>query len=374
MLKAIPCSIYRGGTSKGAFFLEEDLPKEHEKRVQLFESVMGGGDPKQIDGLGGAQVVTSKVAVIAPSSREFCDVDYTFVQVYPEKSGIDLSSNCGNISSAVGMFAIEKKLVRVDSDKTTIRIYNTNTKKIISSTLDTPGGELIFEGDYSIPGVPGTGPRVQLTFEDPSGAVTGKLLPTGKSVETVSLPSGERVRISIVDCSGLFVFTPMDELGLSGLESADEFSTIPGFLEKVEYIRGCAAVLLGLVERPEQAAKLSAAIPKIVLVGRPPDSVGGAGGSAQNKADLKVCMMTMGKPHKSFAVTGAMCTMAASAIKNSVVNELVGDRGTDYFLKLLNPSGIMEAGVQIGDNGRVENTTAFRTARLLMSGTAYYME
>lgn len=373
MLLSIPCAIYRGGSSKGVFFLGRDLPESKEEQAILFQKILGGNDPKQIDGLGGAQIVTSKVAVVERSDRADCDVDYTFVQVYPNKPGVDLSSNCGNISSAVGLFAMEKGLVRPTPDATVVRVFNTNTGKVIEETLQTPGGKPCVEGNYAIAGVPGTGSRIELAFQDPGGAVTGRLLPTGRARESVRLTDGREIDISVVDCTGLFVFAPMAALGLTGQEDNAQLEQNPSLLRELEQIRGTAAVRLGLAESAESAAEQSAAIPKLALVGAPAAYRAGKQCFAAEEMDLRVCMMTLGKPHKSFAVTGAMCVAGAAAIPGSVVHGLHPAQGSAFSLRLGNPAGIMETGVRLGDAGEILSALAYRTARLLMSGAAYYI-
>lgn len=372
MLLSIPCAIYRGGSSKGVFFLGRDLPESKEEQGILFQKILGGNDPRQIDGLGGAQIVTSKVAVVEKSDLPDCDVDYTFVQVYPNKPGVDLSSNCGNISSAVGLFAIEKGLVQPTSDTTVVRIFNTNTGKVIEETLQTPGGKPCVEGDYAIAGVPGTGSRIELAFQNPGGAVTGRLLPTGRAHESVRLADGREIEISIVDCTGLFVFVPMAALGLTGQEDNAALEQKPLLLRELEYIRGTAAVRLGLAESAESAAEQSAAIPKLALVGAPAAYSAGKRRFAAEEMDLRVCMMTLGKPHKSFAVTGAMCAAGAAAIPGSVVHGLCPVPSGAFSLRLGNPAGIMETGVRLGAAGEILSALAYRTARPLMSGMAYY--
>ena len=375
MIKQVDCSLYRGGSSKAAFFLESDLPVSDEERALIFQKIMGGNDPKQIDGLGGAQIVTSKVAVVGPSSQPFCDVDYTFVQVYPNRPGVDTSANCGNISSAVAMFAIEKGLVSPREGKTTVRIYNTNTGKVISETLETPEAAVVYEGDFRIPGVPGTGSRIELSFEDPSGAITGKLLPTGHAVDYIALPSGKSVPISVVDCSSLFVFVPMEELGLNGHETIGELERNQQLLDDLEYLRGLAAVLLGMTDTPEHATERLTALPKIALVGGPADyQTSDETQIGREEMDLRICMMTLGKPHKSFAVTGAMCTAGAASVPGSVVNNLCSAGPGKTVIRLANPAGVMETGIVLDKNSSILSAIAYRTARLLMSGRAFYSD
>ncbi len=372
MLKKIKCSLYRGGTSKAAFFVREDLPEKAEDRDILFQKVMGGNDPKQIDGLGGAQIVTSKVAIVGRSSMPGCDLDYTFVQVYPNKCGVDYSANCGNISSAVAMFAIERGLAEPEDGVTCLRIFNTNTNKVIVETLQTPQRRVSCEGNYSIVGVPGTGAPIVLKFENPAGAITGELTPTGKPTDRIQLPSGKQIRCSVIDCTSLFVFVPMKEFGLNGAESISELESRKDLLDDLEYIRGSIACKLNMAPDAVSARTASAALPKIALVGSPVDYITSGNERVEaNQMNMRVCMMTLGKPHKSFAVTGAMCLTAATAVRDSVVAEIYHTEDTEYVVSIANPAGVMEAGVEL-DGGKIAYVSSYRTARLLMSGEAYY--
>ena len=183
-----PCVIMRGGTSKGVYILEKDMPAEREKWDSLLLRIMGSPDKKQIDGLGGSQSVTSKVAIVGPSSRPDADVDYTFAQVSVDKPIVSYKGNCGNISSGVGPFAIETGLVEAREGQTTVRIYNTNTDKIIAADIRTENGRVVYEGDFAIAGVPGTASPIRLKFVDPAGTLGKGLLPTGSPVDVLEVP------------------------------------------------------------------------------------------------------------------------------------------------------------------------------------------
>ena len=215
-MNKLQCSIFRGGTSKGVFIREENLPQDKEKWDDILLSVMGSPDIRQIDGLGGATSTTSKVAIISKSDKEDYDVNYTFAQVSIDKAIVSYKGNCGNISSAVGPFAIEQGLVDITSPETVVRIYNTNTKKVIYSHVQTPNGEVEYDGDFSIAGVPGTASVIKLAFKDPAGAMTGKLLPTGNVVDVIDVPGYKPVEVSLVDSSNPLVFVKASDVGLTG--------------------------------------------------------------------------------------------------------------------------------------------------------------
>ena len=218
-MERIPCVIMRGGTSKAVFLLENDLPRGSAKRDAVILSVFGSPDPRQIDGLGGADPLTSKVAIIGPSQRPDADIDYTFGQVDIHTAYVDYSSNCGNISSAVGPFAITQGLVRAAEPTTVVRIYNTNTKKVFEAEVPVVNGQPAVLGDYKIHGVPGTGARIGVNLAGTVGAKTGRLLPTGNPADWIDVPDFGRLEVSMVDAGSPMVFVRAADLGLVGTES-----------------------------------------------------------------------------------------------------------------------------------------------------------
>ncbi len=379
MQNSVPCTIMRGGTSRGLFFRAEDLPDPGPERDSLILRVMGSPDLRQIDGLGGAVSTTSKAAVIAPSGREDSDVDYTFAQVSIDKAFVDYKGNCGNISSAVGPYAIETGLVRATDPETVVRIYNTNTKKVIHSYVRTRNGRVEYDGDFAISGVPGTSSPIRLAFRSPAGAVTGALLPTGRVRDELEVEGLGTLVVSIVDVTNPLVFVRADDLGLSGVELPEEIDSRPGTLERLEAVRGAAAVLLGLAPDWRSAAAVSPAVPKMTVVTGPADYLCSDGGRvASGEIDLAGRMMSMQRTHKTYALTGALCTAAAAVIPGTVVN-LAARPGFDPGnIGIGHPGGSIRAGVIAAPGGREDGVPeileafGFRTARLLMSGTAYY--
>ena len=377
MLKKIECTIFRGGTSKGVFFLEKHLPPAGPERDKILLSIMGSPDIRQIDGVGGAVSTTSKAAIISVSEREDTDVDYTFAQVSIDKPIVDYNGNCGNISSAVGPYAIEMGLVNGEDPETVVRIYNTNTKKIIHAHVKTPGGKVNYFGDFPISGVPGTSSKIKLSFMNPAGAVTGKLLPTGNPLDRLDINGVGNLEFSIVDVTNPLVFVRADDVGLSGTELPEEIDSRPGMLELLERIRGNAAYLLGFVDDPESASFKSPAVPKMTIVSKPRDYITVTGDriSAGN-FDLTGRMMSMQKTHKTYAMTGALCTAAAAVINGTVVNNAVREGFSPVNLRIGHPGGIVPAGVEFSGTSNVvaeiEWAIGYRTARMLMHGTAYY--
>ena len=377
MLKKAPCVIFRGGTSKGVFFQEEAVPLPGPERDRFLLKIMGSPDLRQIDGLGGATSTTSKVAIISPSNREDVDVNYTFAQVAIDKPMVDYKGNCGNISSAVGPYAIEMGLVTVSQPETVVRILNTNTNKVIYSKVQTPNGQLTYEGDFSIAGVPGSSTPVKLSFKNPGGAVTGKVLPTGNKTDVLALPGFGEITVSIVDVTNPLVFVRAEEIGLEGCELPDELDSSEKTLALLETIRGVAAQKIGLVEDWKEAAFKSPAVPKMTIVERAKDYTTVNGEIiSEREIDLLGRMMSMQKTHKTYALTGALCTAAAAAIPGTVVNAVLKKSFNPENLRIGHPGGLMPVGVEtsIDAQGEVDILWAwgYRTARLLMKGIAYY--
>lgn len=373
--RTLPVSILRGGTSKGVYILEEDLPKDKALWEPLLLKLMGSPDKKQIDGLGGAQSVTSKVAIIKKSDRPDADVDYTFAQVSVDKPLVSYKGNCGNISSGVGPFAIEKDLIEAKDGVTPVRIYNTNTDKIIIADVHTENGQVVYDGDFAIAGVPGTASPIKLKFVEPAGTLGHGLLPTGNAVDILEVPGYGKVEASIVDAANPLVFVKARDLGLTGRELPEELNANAEKLDLLEAVRGLAAVKLGLIEDYTRSAWETPGIPKMTFV-EEAEAYETSDGASVEKAsvDLLSRMMSMQKAHPSYAMTGAMCTAAAAVVPGSVVNQVLSPDTDTQFIRIGHPSGILECGVDFEENGVcpvITDTFGFRTANLLLDGTAY---
>lgn len=371
----IPCLVMRGGTSKGVFFLENDLPRDEKERDQILLNVMGSPDVKQINGLGGATSVTSKVAIIGVSKRPGVDVDYTFAQVSVDKPIVSYKGNCGNISAAVGPFAIERGLVKAEEPLTTVRIYNTNTGKIIEAEVEVVNGSVCYNGDYTIAGVKASGSPIKLKFIDPAGTISDKLLPTGNVVDELDVPEVGKIKVSIVDAANPLVFVKAADLGLKGTELPKDIDNDPEMLERLEKVRGMAAVKLGLISDYTKSAWECPGLPKLTLVAESNDYHTVSGEDVKTEAiDLLSRMMSMQKTHASYAMTGAMCTAAAAVVSGSIVNQVLAKDADPTCIRIGHPSGVLEAGTdyQIDDETiKVESTYGFRTANLLMEGNVY---
>jgi len=373
---AVPCSIMRGGTSKGVFFKENDIPPKGPLRDKLILRVFGSPDIRQIDGLGGANSLTSKVAIIGPSQREEADIDYTFGQVSVTDPVIDWVGNCGNISSAVGLFAIDEGLVKISEPFTTVRIFNTNTSKVINARIPVKDLKILSEGDFQIPGVPLPGAKILLEFINPSGSVTGKLLPTGNPKDKVDLGEKGVFTVSVVDAGNPVVFLLPKEIGLTGTELPVEVEQMSEILKLIEEIRSIVAEKIGIVTDRKLATKISPAIPKIGFISECKDYKSSDGKLILEKdIDLVARLASMQKMHRAYMVTGAVCTAVASKIRGTVVEEVMGVEAIkSNVLRIGHPYGVMDAEITCDYSGKsmiIEKIGIYRTARKIMDGYAY---
>jgi 2-methylaconitate isomerase len=353
----IPATFMRGGTSKAIVFHTRDLPADRSVWPDLFRSAIGGNDPngRQLDGMGGGISSLSKVCVIQPSARDDADIDYTFYQVSPTAESVDDSSNCGNMSSAMAPFAVDEGVVQVEGNQAAIRIYNTNTKKIIVSRFALDDGFAAVDGDFALPGVAGSGSPVKLDFLLPGGARTGKLLPTGNVVDTLPLADGSTIQASMVDAANPCVFVRAADVAMTGSESPMAMDNDAALLTKLEAIRRAASVAMGITANLEEAAKVPSA-PKVAYVAPPAES---------QTLDGK----TMGADEVDLL---ARMTSVAAKIEGTVVHQVT--RAGDA-VRVGQPSGttVVDASVARQPDGswHAEAASVFRTQRRLMDGYVY---
>ncbi len=307
-MEMIRCSIMRGGTSKGVFLLETDLPKDKELRDKMILQIYGSPDLRQIDGLGGADSLTSKVAIIGPSTREDADVDYTFGQVSITDAFVDYGGNCGNISSAVGPFAIDHGMVAPVEPVTKVRIHMTNTGRILTAEVPVYKGKAKVEGDFSIDGVPGTGAKIVMDWSDSVGGITGSLLPTGKAKDVIEA-GGAKYTVSIVDAGNTVVFINAADLGITGVETPVQIDENGPLMERIEEIRGKACQMIGLVKDWREAKKVTPYQPFFAMVSKPSDHkcFNGVQIGAED-VDVVSRLTFMLKMHKAYPITGTVAT------------------------------------------------------------------
>lgn len=368
----IPCVLMRAGTSKGPFLHARDLPPHGPARDEMLLRLMGSPDLIQIDGLGGSRPITSKIAIVSPSTRDDADVDYLFAQVDIDSALVSYAGNCGNISSGVGPFAIDEGLVAPAEPNTRVRIYNVNTGKILTAIVQVHASRARVSGDYAIPGVPGTGAEIVLDYTATTGAKTGKLLPTGGAQDIVTLDDGRAVRFTLVDMGNPCIWVPAEDLGLSGDELADRIDGNERLLATVKEIRGKVAAMIGMIAAWQE---VDPGLPMLGFVSSA-GSYDASNGTVVTAAevDLRVRLLFMGRMHESLAGTASVSLAAASRVPGSVVAEVTTIEATDT-LRAGHPLGSMHVKVvaTAGPDGGVRfDTVGFsRTARRLMSGVAY---
>ena len=379
--RKIPCVYMRGGTSKAVFFHDEDLPKDEQERDKVILSAFGSPDRRQIDGMGGANTSTSKVAIIKKSERPGIDVDYDFGQVDVMAPIVGKTMNCGNISSAVGPFAIDEGMVEAVEPMTEVHIFNTNTRKEIIAQVPVKDGKFMSEGDFAIDGVPGTASRVVLKFVAPQGAASGKLLPTGHAKETIEV-EGKTYEYSFVDAANPVIFVHPEDFGVKGTEIPSEFNALPNCAEicrKLEIIRGTGAILLGFAKDLEDARINSQTLPKIAFATKPVDYTAGSGKEIKAEdVDFVGRLFSVNmKMIDAYMGTGAICTVTAANTPGTIVNEIARESCGDRIehIRIGHPWGVMHAyaDLQVNEDGThtVLSGNLDRTARRIMEGYVY---
>jgi methylitaconate Delta-isomerase len=377
--KKIPCVIQRGGTSKGIYLHRKDLPEDEALMTKVILSIFGSPDRRQIDGLGGAEPLTSKVAIIASSKRPDADVDYTFGAVDLVEPIVDFRGNCGNLSSGVGPFAIDEGLVKATGSETVVRIYNTNTDKILKAFVPTHEGKTRYVGAFHIDGVPGTASKILLDYCETAGAVSGKLLPTGNPVDKVNISSIGEIEISIVDAANPMVFFKAEALGFLGTEGPLDPKVLNA-LDKIELVRGTAAEMLGMVDSAVKARMDSPAMPMAAFVSPSSDYTAFTDGALikAEEVDFVSRSFYMQEMHKLYAGTGTVCTGAAAMIEGTLVNAVTAKRAFDTkTVRIGHPSGVISIEVEAektAEGFHLKKAAFARTSRRIMEGTVYVPE
>jgi len=347
-----PVMWMRGGTSKGGYFLASDLPQDTEARDAFLLRVMGSPDPRQIDGMGGADPLTSKVGVVRKSTREGIDVDYLFLQVFVDQAIVTDAQNCGNILAGIGPFAIERGLVAATGDETRVAIFMENTGQVAVATVQTPGGTVTYAGDARIDGVPGTHAPIPLEFRDTAGSSCGALLPTGKAVDVI-----EGVRCTLIDNGMPCIVFKAEDVGASGYETREELESeaFAPIREKIEAIRLAAGPLMNLGDVKAKS------VPKMTLVAPPRH-----GGAVTTRVFIPH------RAHASIGVLGAVTAATACLVEGSPAAEVaVVPEGRVKTLSIEHPSGEMSCVMTMGETGEVETAALLRTARKLMDGVVF---
>ena len=366
----------RGGTSKGLFFRAQDLPDDTAVRDRLFLAALGSPDGfgRQLDGMGGGISSLSKVMSVQPSARDGIDVDYLLGQVAVDRPFVDYNSNCGNLSAAIGPFAVDEGFVDAPDGPVEVRIFNENTQKTVINRFHVLGGKTAVSGDFVLDGVSGTGAPVELVFPDPGGAKTGKLLPTDNVRDMLAPADFPEIEASLVDATNPVVFVRATDLGLDGTESPMALEESRDLLRRLEATRRAAAVAMGLATDADDAARHWASSPKIALVAPPTDTKLLNGDAlAGSKVDLVVRVISMGIPHRAVPQTSALCMSVAAQVGGTVVAEALGDAAAPPRIRIGHPSGVQQISAIVTNNNgwRAEEISVTRTVRRLMAGEVY---
>lgn len=350
MTYSAPCMWMRGGTSKGGYFLAEDLPADTAARDAFLLRVMGSPDPRQIDGMGGADPLTSKVGVVKKSTREGVDVDYLFLQVFVDQAIVTDAQNCGNILAGIGPFAIERGLVQPTGDETRVAIFMENTGQVAVATVQTPGGTVRYDGDASISGVPGTAAPIPLAFRDTAGSSCGALLPTGNGVDVI-----DGVPVTMIDNGMPCVVMLASDVGVTGYEDRDTLDANAEMKAKVEAIRLKVGAMMNLGDVTEKS------VPKMMLVAPPRE--GGA---------ISVRSLIPHRVHASIGVLGAVSVATACLIEGSPAASVATvPEGATKTLGVEHPTGVTECVVTVDGDGQPIEAGMLRTARKLMDGVVF---
>lgn len=347
-LTRIPCVLMRGGTSRGPFFVASDLPADPAERDEVLIAAMGAGHELQVDGIGGGHPLTSKVAIVGPSRRDGADVEYLFAQVNVINRSVDTSPNCGNMLSGVGPFAIEAGLVAAAEGRTTVRIFNVNTGKLVEASIATPGRAVSYDGDTAIDGVPGSAAPIYLTFLDAVGSKTGKLLPSGNPVDVI-----DGVSVTLVDAAMPLMLVRAADMGKTCREAPAELEADRAFMTRLEALRIKAGALMGIANAADKV------IPKPCLVATPQDS----------SAKLAVRYFTPHQCHKSLAITGSVALGMACVTKGTLAADIAGPIELPATLAFEHPAGAIEARLENRPGLPYPVASLVRTARRLFEGS-----
>jgi len=372
----IPCSVYRGGTSRGVLFLEKDLSYSREVRERILLRILGSPDTRQVDGLGGGNSLTSKALLIGPADTPDSDVRMTFAQVGINAPVVDWGGNCGNMTAAAGPFAIEAGLTPVREPVTVVRIFCVNTGLRVHAHVPVTEGQIQTEGDYVIPGVPRPGARIDLEWLRPGGAVSGRVLPTRSPIDRLILSDGRQVDVSIVDAGNPVVFCEARALGLTGKELPPDIEARADVHSALERIRSIAAERLGIVPSRDVATTVSPGLPKVAFVSPAATYRTSDGRSvSEGEHDLQARLMSMQTPHRSYGGAAAIATAVASLIPGTLVEACRAvNAGDPHLVRIAHPYGVMDVRVEMDHSaGEPDAASALvgRSARRIMSGVAF---
>lgn len=324
-MRKFPVVFMRGGTSKGLMFHRKDLPEDRSSWDDIFLQAMGNPDPKQIDGMGGTVSSNNKIVIVWKSDKPEVDVEYLVGQVIVGKDQVDYKSNCGNMTSCVGPFAVEEGLVEAIEPITTVRMLNQNTNKYINATVPVENGTFALDGDCQIAGVDGTAAEIKVNFLKPAGAKTGKLMPTGNPVDILDIPGFGTLEATILDVSNPMVMVRAEDIGLQATELPDAVNNDKAASDLLEKIRGAAACLMGFAKDPDDATANSPAVPKVGFFAAPRAFEDLSGRTVEAKdMNMSVRVISVFKCHKACPLTSASAFAVAAKLDGTIVAKTIG--------------------------------------------------
>jgi 4-oxalomesaconate tautomerase len=349
VIEAVRCMLMRGGTSKGAYFLAEDLPTDNDERDALLLRMLGSPDPRQIDGIGGGHPLTSKVAVVSPATRPDADVDYLFLQVVVDRAEVSAQQNCGNLLAGVGPFAIERGLASAERSHAEVRIHMVNSGSVATARFPMVDGRVCYDGDTAIDGVPGTAAGISIAFADTAGSTCGALLPSGNLVDEI-----DGVAVTCIDNGMPVVIARAADLGIAGTEAPDELEDDGALAARVARLRAGAGKLMGFDDVTELT------VPKVTLV-----SEATAGGAVSTRTFIPV------RCHTSIGVLGAVTVATAAKIPGTVAHEVSSPDGDT--VRIEHPTGFFDCEIVTASDEAVSvaRSAVIRTARKLFDGTVF---
>lgn len=380
-MRSIPTRIIRGGSSKGIYIDIRDLPAEQPEREAIILKVFGSPDKRQIDGLGGADKLTSKVAVMGPPTRSDCDIDYLFGQVNTELPRIDWKANCGNLSAGAALYGALDGVGRMEGDTAVVNVHQVNTGRRLVAHVPMQDGMPAVDGDFAIGGVPGTGARIDLDFADFAGsALGGGLLPTGNAMDHMDVPGLGSLAVSVVDMANLLIFVRAADIGMDPQASIYEMQADEGLVGRLEAVRKAVSAKIGFITGPNADEELRVSTNPLIFAVGSPVSYRATNSLDVQHSDYDLFSRSLARFEfsKAYPGSGAAGTAVAAGVPGTLVHEAAQDLGQSkgqYTLRVGHPGGVLQVAAEVhaGEEGtEVRKALIGRTARLLMAGTAYF--
>ena len=381
MSAAIECTILRGGSSKGIYIERGALPPPGQERDRQILDIFGSPDVRQIDGLGGADKLTSKVAVMGKPTRKDCDIDYLFGQVGTVIPRVDWTSNCGNLSAGAALYAVHKGYVRCEGDSANIAIHQVNTGRRLRASVPLQDGKAALKGDFAIGGVPGTGPRIDLDFGDfGGGAMNRGILPTGNPVDRFDVPGVGRIEVSVIDAANLCIFVRVEDVGIDPLTGVEELQANSALIDRLEAIRATVSRDIGFITQGDVAEEMKVRVNPLLFAVAPPTTYKALNNVTVAKDDHDILSRSMARRafSKAHPGTGSIGTSVACGIEGTIAREAYrgkSERGKAYSVRIGHPGGHLEVRAKLdaisNQPPMLESAILGRTARVILDGRAY---